>query len=81
MNLDHNLSIVNSSGAPSDSFRFWAAHVSRNMPVIGEGSPEGVVSALKYSLYIDESNPLTPIQYRKMLDSVSGDKLKGWALI
>jgi hypothetical protein len=51
------------------------------MPIIGTGSPEGIVSAAQYSLYIDETTPLSPVQYRKMLSEVAGNRLKGWAAL
>ena len=45
------------------------------------GTPEGALEAPQYSLYIDESTPLSPIQYRKMLPDVTGDRTKGWAAL
>jgi len=74
-------SIVDADGTASQVFRTWAIQASNNVPIVGTGSPEGVVEAPQYSLYIDESVPLTPVQYRKMLPQIANDRTQGWAII
>ena len=63
------------------TFRNWARCVSDALPIVNTGSPEGVVEAAQYALYIDEAIPLTPVQYRKMLPDIGGDRTQGWAVI
>ena len=81
MKLNAAQPIVNDNGEMQQTFRSWALEASNNMPIIGTGSPEGIVSAAQYSLYIDETTPLSPVQYRKMLSEVGGNRLKGWAAL
>ena len=73
--------ITEPDGTITQVFRSWSLQVSNSLPIIGIGSPEGVVTAPQYSLYIDETVPLTPVQYRKMLPEVTGDRSKGWAAL
>ena len=81
MRLNAAQPIVNDNGEMQQTFRSWALEASNNMPIICTGSPEGIVSAAQYSLYIDETTPLSPVQYRKMLSEVGGNRLKGWAAL
>ena len=48
---------------------------------VGTGSPEGVLELPQYSRYIDETVPLVPVEYIKMLPEVGGDRTKGWAAL
>jgi hypothetical protein len=73
--------ITEEDGTMSQLFRQWTIQVSNNLPIVGTGSPEGVVEAPQYSLYIDETVPLVPVQYRKMLPSVTNDRSQGWAVV
>ena len=79
--LNSTQPIVESDGTISQIFRTWAGQVTNSLPIVGSGTPEGVRAAPQYSLYIDEAVPLTPLQYRKMLPEIGGDRTKGWALI
>jgi hypothetical protein len=73
--------IVEADSTMSQVFRTWLIQVSNNIPIVGTGSPEGDVEAPQYSLYIDETVPTSPVQYRKMLPEISGDRLKGWVVV
>ena len=79
--LNASQPIIESDGTMSQVFRSWAVLMSNHMPIINTGTPEGVIEAPQYSLYIDEAVPLAPVQYRKMLPEVAGDRSKGWAVI
>ena len=81
MRLNSSQPITDDKGAITSVFRSWANLVSNNLPLVGTGTPEGALEAPQYSLYIDESTPLSPVQYRKMLPDVSGDRTKGWAAL
>ncbi len=73
--------VVEDSGTMSQAFRLWAVQVSDQMLTVSTGSPEGVREAPQYALYIDEAIPLVPVQYRKMLPHIGGDRSKGWVAI
>ena len=79
--LNASQPIVEPEGTMSQTFRSWAVLISNQTPIVSTGTPEGAVEAPQYSLYIDEAVPLTPVQYRKMLPEVAGDRSKGWAAI
>lgn len=70
--------LVDDSGLPEQVFREWTRTVSDAMPIVDSGSPEGVVDAAQYSLYIDESDSSAPTYYRKMLPEINGDTSRGW---
>ena len=73
--------IVEPNGTMSQTFRLWAIEVSNSLLLVGSGSPEGVQEAPQYSLYLDEATPAVPVQYRKMLPEIGGDRTKGWAAL
>lgn len=77
--LNASQPITLNDGTMDQIFRLWTIQVTNSLPLVGTGTPEGVVEAPQYSLYIDESVPLSPVQYRKMLPEVGGDRKKGWA--
>jgi hypothetical protein len=52
-----------------------------NLPIVGEGSPEGVQEGEIYSLYLDSLGTAGTIQYRKMLPDIGGDTKQGWVLV
>ena len=72
------LEMVTEAKTPSQVFRQWAAKVSKSVPIVGTGTPEGVIEAPQYSEYTDETTPATPVIYRKMLPEIGGDRSKGW---
>ena len=81
MRLNALQPITNDSGEMEQTFRSWALEVSNSLPIIGKGSPEGVLEAPQYSLYIDETTPLSPVQYRKMLAAIASNRTRGWAVV
>jgi hypothetical protein len=72
--------IVEANGTMSQAFRQFTQETSLSIPIVGTGSPEGVIEAVQYSLYLDDSGSAGAIQYRKMLPSIGGDRKKGWIL-
>lgn len=78
MKINSRQPITTPKGLMTDVFRTWMLKVSNNLPIIGTGSPDGSVEAPQYSLYIDETTPATPVEWRKMLPEVGGDRTKGW---
>ena len=81
LKLSGTQSIVDDAGLPEQVFREWALRTANTMVIVGTGTPEGVLEAAQYTLYVDEAVPLTPVQYRKMLPEVGGDRSKGWAVV
>lgn len=79
--LPMSFPIVDSSGMASQTMREWVLKVAANTIIVGTGSPEGIVEAAQYSLYIDETTPTAPVQYRKMITSIAGDRKQGWVVL
>ena len=70
--------IVDKDGYASTSFRQWVNQASLSIPIIGSGSPEGVVEAAQYRQYLDTAGSAGNISYRKMLPDIGGDVTMGW---
>ena len=73
--------IVQDDGTMSQAFRQFTQDASLSIPIVGVGSPEGVIEAAQYSLYLDSSGGASAIQYRKMQPQIGGDRTKGWVLV
>ena len=70
--------IVDENGLMDQAFRQRMIELTQLIPIIREGNPEGVVEAPQYSTYIDSTDPLVPVTYRKMVAQISNDRKKGW---
>lgn len=81
LNINASQPIIDDDKTMSQLFRSWQLLVSNSVPIVNTGSPEGVIEAPQYSLYIDEAVPASPVQYRKMLPEIGGDRTKGWAAL
>jgi hypothetical protein len=73
--------IIENDGTMSQAFRQFTQDASLSIPIVGTGSPEGVIEAAQYSLYLDSSGGASAIQYRKMQPEIAGDRTKGWILV
>ena len=73
--------IVDENGTMAQAFRQFTQDASLSIPIVGSGSPEGVIEAAQYSLYLDSSGGASAIQYRKMQPQIGGDRTKGWILV
>ena len=73
--------IVDSDGTMAQPFRQFTQDVSLSIPIVGSGSPEGVVEARQYSLYIDSTGSAGSIEYRKMQPDIGGDVTQGWVAV
>ena len=69
--------IVQPDGTMEQPFRQFTQDASLSIPIVGTGSPEGVVEARQYSLYIDATGSSGSIEYRKMQPSIAGDTSQG----
>lgn len=72
---------ITEEGVPTDQFQFLLESLEKavnlNTPITGSGSPEGVVIADPYQIYLDTSGGTGTIEYRKM----TGTGNTGWVLI
>jgi hypothetical protein len=73
--------ITRDDGTMEQPFRQWTQDASLSIPIVGVGSPEGVVEARQYSLYIDSTGGSGAIEYRKMLPEIGNDRSRGWLLV
>jgi len=73
--------IVAANGTMEQPFRQFTQDASLSIPIVGAGSPEGVVEARQYSLYINSTGSSGSIEYRKMQPDIAGDKTKGWIAV
>ena len=73
--------IVEPDGTMAQPFRQFTQDASLSIPIIGSGSPEGVVEARQYSLYIDSTGSTGSIEYRKMLPDIGGNTKQGWIAV
>jgi len=73
--------IVESDGTMAQPFRQFTQDASLSIPIVGNGSPEGVVEARQYSLYIDSTGSSGSIEYRKMQPDIGGDVTQGWVAV
>ena len=73
--------IVEPDGTMAQPFRQFTQDASLSIPIVGSGSPEGVVEARQYSLYIDSTGTSGSIEYRKMQPDIGGDVTQGWVAV
>jgi hypothetical protein len=73
--------IVNDDGTMSDAFRTYLLQVDLSNPVVGSGSPEGVVEARQYQFYINSTGTSGTLLYIKMLPEIGGDRSQGWVAV
>lgn len=79
--LNASQPIVDSSGKMSQAFRSFTLEASLSIPIVGTGSPDGVVEARQFQLYIDSNGLTGAIEYRKMVSEVGGNRKLGWKLV
>ena len=73
--------IIDDSGKMAQAFRTWTLDASLSIPIVGTGSPEGVVEARQFQLYINSAGTAGLIEYRKMISEIGGDRKQGWILV
>jgi len=79
--LNVGQAIVDEDGTMAQAFRQFTQDASLSIPIVGVGTPEGVIEAAQYSLYLDSSGGASAIQYRKMQPKIGNDRTKGWVLV
>lgn len=74
--------LLNEDLSPSPQFNTWLKVITDRSLIIGTGSPEGNVAALKGAEYMDENGTTGNIKYTKRdADDGLGDTTKGWILV
>ena len=76
--LDRNQPCVDQSGKPLQNLLIIIEQLRKLEILSGTGSPEGVVSASRKRLYMNDVNGDL---YVKRVDSVGGDASLGWVLV
>ena len=77
-----NRPLLEQSGIVTAQTRFWMDYVTLSIPIVGSGSPEGVVEARVRQLYMNSSGATGAVLYIKRdIDDGSGDKTVGWILV
>lgn len=76
--LDRNL--VESDGSPTGEFRKQLKKLEIRTYILGNGTPEGNVSAPIGSSYKDLDGTTGTIAYFKKLRDIGGDTSQGWIL-
>ena len=79
MMYNHSLPVTDKTA--SDPFRFWMAGVDLGTPITGVGSPEGVVQARQFQLYINTTGTTGTLLYIKMQPDIGGDRKQGWVAV
>lgn len=80
-NLNSTIPVVDGNGVMVRRFDFWALNVTRLAPIVGTGSPEGVVEAIETQLFMDNAGTAGNILYIKRDNDIGGDKTQGWILV
>lgn len=78
MTLNVSFPLVDDKGLATDIFRQWI--ITRD-PLVGAGSPEGVVTAPQFRFYIDSSGSTGSLLYIKIQPDIAGDKSQGWVAV
>lgn len=77
--IDRSKKVVDAQGRPTQDLSLFAEQVAKLFPIVGSGSPEGVVEAEQSRFYMDETG--TPVLYIKQLSDISGDRSQGWVAV
>ena len=72
---------ITKEGIMTDEFLDFVLKIVRGFVLSGSGSPEGVVEAAQFSLYVNESGTAGSILYVKRDTDIAGDKTMGWILV
>ena len=80
-NLNSTLPVVDDRGVMVRRFDFWTLDVNRLAPIVGTGSPEGVIEAIQTQLFMDDAGTAGAIKYIKRNADIGGDTKLGWILV
>lgn len=78
--LPYTSPVVDKNGVLTQQAVSFFETIANRALIIGSGSPEGAVSALKGSEYMDETGTTGNIKWIKKFNDVCGDSSLGWIL-
>ena len=64
-----------------EQFFQWMLGVTNLQPIIGNGSPEGVVEAAQGRFYMNDAGTAGAILYVKRDADIAGNRTNGWILV
>ena len=73
--------LVDENRNASQEMRGWAQAITNLSMVIGTGTPETFIEAIRGALYMDDAGTAGSILYVKRDSDIAGDKTKGWILV
>lgn len=79
--LGRTESVVDEQGRATEKLSLFSEDVARLSMLTGAGSPEGVVSARRTRIYMDEEGVSGAVMYIKQMDDIGGDRSLGWVAI
>ncbi len=79
--LGRSIPVVDDNGKPTQELSIFSEAVAALDPIVGTGSPEGVVEARQARFYIDDSGASGSVLYAKVLNDIGGDRKQGWILV
>lgn len=72
---------ITKDGFMEPVFFNWQLNVSNLDPIVGTGSPEGVVEARVPRFYVNIAGGVGTTLYVKRLEDIGGDRTQGWTLV
>lgn len=79
--LNDSNPIVEDDGNMIRRFSIWTKAVTNLDPLSGEGSPEGIIEADQFRLYVDTIGTTGNVLYVKRNSDIGSDKKQGWILV
>ncbi len=76
-----NERIIDERGMPTAKFFQWLQLATDLDPIVGDGPPEDVQEARSPRFYVDRTASPGSVLYVKQVDSIGGDRKKGWVLV
>ena len=66
---------------PTQVLQTFSEEVARLDPILGSGSPEGVIEGRAGRFYINTAGGVGTTLYVKRLDDIAGNRKNGWTLV
>lgn len=79
--LGRSIPVVDETGRPTQELSIFSEAVAALDPIVGTGSPEGVVEARRGRFYINDAGSSGSVLYVKVLNDISGNRKQGWILV
>jgi len=81
MTFNASQPFVDSDGRLTQRARTALATIESWIPIVGSGSPEGVVEAQQYRVFIRSDGTTGTLMYVKKSADIGGDKSQGWVAV